>query len=244
MLADVRHDGPVPPDVAARLDEVLAGLHAPDHTAEQAGPAADDAAEPVSPSLSEPAAEPPHSATVVPLRRRAARLSRYVLAAAAVLVIGYGTTQVIGNTMGSSSDSDSAGAGADSGADSRAEVGAGSGDAPSAAQDAPRPHALQDLGIKGLRPLEPGTLDQDLYALGSTAERDTTALRGARRLSGACGPRTPVPGSRTLAAAYDGRPTLVVYLPPEGGSQQVDLYLCDTAKPREAFRSVTLPAGE
>ena len=242
MLADVRHDGPVPPDVAARLDEVLAGLHAPDRTADQAGPAADDAAEPVSPSLSEPAAEPPHSATVVPLRRRAARLSRYVLAAAAVLVIGYGTTQVIGNTMGSSSDSDSAGS--DAGADSSAESGGASGDVPSAAEDAPRPHALQDLGIKGLRPLEPGTLDQDLYALGSTAERDTTALRGARRLSGACGPRTPVPGSRTLAAAYDGRPTLVVYLPAEGGSQRVDLYLCDTAKPRTAFRSVTLPTGE
>ena len=28
MLADARHDGPVPPEVAARLDEVLAGLHA------------------------------------------------------------------------------------------------------------------------------------------------------------------------------------------------------------------------
>ena len=28
MLADARHDEPVPPEVAARLDEVLAGLHA------------------------------------------------------------------------------------------------------------------------------------------------------------------------------------------------------------------------
>jgi hypothetical protein len=53
-----------------------------------------------------------------------------------------------------------------------------------------------------------------------------------------------VAGSRTLAAAYDGRPTLVVYLPPEGGSQRVDLYLCDSATPRQPFRSVTLPAGE
>ena len=53
-----------------------------------------------------------------------------------------------------------------------------------------------------------------------------------------------VAGSRTLAAAYDGRPTLVVYLPLEGGSQRVDLYHCDTAQPRKAFRSVTLPTGE
>jgi len=107
------------------------------------------------------------------------------------------------------------------------------------------PKALRDLGIEGLEPLEPGSLDQDLSALGSTAEKDTTALRSARRLSGVCGPRTPmVAGSRTLAAAYDGRPTLVVYLPPEGGSQRVDLYLCDSATPRQPFRSVTLPAGE
>ena len=233
MLADARHDGPVPPEVAARLDEVLAGLH------DDADPAADVSA-PETDAADEPTAEPQRPATVVPLRRRAARMSRYVLAAAAVLVIGYGTTQVIGNTTGSNSDTSGAGS------DSSAESAGGSGDAPSSAEDAPLPSALQDLGIKGLVPLEPGSLDQDLHALGSTAEKDTTALRSARRLSGVCGPRTrAVPaGSRTLAAAYDGRPTLVVYLPPEGGSQRVDLYLCDSANPRKPFRSVTLPAGE
>ena len=81
-------------------------------------------------------------------------------------------------------------------------------------------------------------------ALDSSSEKEATALRSARRLSDTCGPRTPVPGSRTLAAAYDGRPSLVVFLPPEGDSQQVYLYLCDTATPRKAFRSVTLPTGE
>ena len=239
MLSDARHDGPVPPEVAARLDEVLAGLHADARSGDTDSPAPvtdDDAA-----------AEPERPATVVPLRRRPARLSRYVLAAAAVLAIGYGTTQVIGNTVRSGGESDSAGSSSDAGADTKAERGASSGDAPSAAEDAPPPTAaapLEELGIKGLVPLEPGSLDQDLYALGSTAEQDATALRSARRLSGACGPRTPVAGSRTLAAAYDGRPTLVVYLPPEGGSQRVDLYLCDTEKPRRPFRSVTLPTGE
>ena len=230
MLADARHEGPVPPEVAARLDETLAGLHA-------------DAGTPATETPDTTPDEPERPATVVPLRRRA-RLSRYLLAAAAVLAIGYGTTEVIGGTMGSSGDSDSGASGAGSMADSKAESGGSSGQAPSAADSPPPPTALAELGVEGLEPIRPGTLDEDLSALDSSAEKDATALRSARRLSEDCGPRTPVPGSRTLAAAYDGRPTLVVYLPAEGGSQRVDLYLCDTAKPRKAFRSVTLPTGE
>ena len=212
----------MPPEVAARLDEVLAGLRA--DTGAPA-PAAGD--------------EPERAATVVPLRRRAARLSRYVLAAAAVLAIGYGSVEVVGGSLGSGGESDSAGS------SSQADDGAGSGaDSGAAAEDAPPPTALAELGVKGLVPLSPSTLDQDLYALDSDTEKGAPSLRGARRLSESCGPRTPVPGSRTLAAAYAGRPTLVVYLPPDGGSQRVDLYLCDAEQPRQAFRSVTLPAGE
>ena len=235
MLADARHEGPVPPEVAARLDEALAGLHADAGTA--------GTTDIGTPATGTEGTEPERPATVVPLRRRA-RLSRYLLAAAAVLAIGYGTTEVIGSTSGSSGGSDSGASGAGSSADEKTDSGATSGEAPSAAEGAPPPTALAELGIAGLEPIEPGTLDQDLYALDSSPEKDKAALRGARRLSGSCGPRTPVPGSRTLAAAYDGRPTLVVYLPAEGGSQRVDLYLCDTAKPRQAFRSVTLPTGE
>jgi hypothetical protein len=215
--------------VAVRLDEALAGLHA--ETPEPA-PTRD---------------EPDAPATVVPLRRRVSRLPRYVLAAAAVVVIGYGTTQVVGNTLGgSSSDSGSAGGGSSSG-DTTAERGAGSGGAPSAADDgAPPPSAfapLDDLGIQGLEPLDTARLDENLATLEDSAVK-APAQRSARRLAEVCGPRAPVPGSRTRAAAYDGRPTLVVYLPPEGGSQRVDLYLCDTKQPRRPFRSVTLPTGE
>ena len=168
-----------------------------------------------------------------------------MLAAAAVLVIGYGTTQVVGGTLGSGGESDSAGSSSDAGADSRAESGADSGERPLRGGGRPAAHrARRSSASRASSRSSRARLDEDLSALDSTAEKDATALRSARRLSGACGPRTPVPGSRTLAAAYDGRPTLVVYLPPEGGSQRVDLYLCDTAKPRKAFRSVTLPTGE
>lgn len=215
MLADARHDEPVPPEVAARLDEALAGLRA----------------------------EEPSDTNVVPLRRRAGRLPRYLLAAAAVVAIGYGSTQVIGNTLGGATD-DGGSAGGSVAEDSGADRDAASGEAPSGADDAPPPEAfvpLDELGVEGLEPIRRATLDQDLISLGD-AEEQASALRSTRRLAGICGPRDSAPGSRTLAAAYDGRPTLVVYLAPDGGSQRVDLYLCDTETPRRAFRSVTLPS--
>lgn len=204
--------------MAGRLDEVLAGLRAGDS---------------------------PH-ARVVPLRRPS-RLPRLVLAAAAVLVVGFGVTQVLDSaTM---QDSDSAG-GSTSAEDSDAEKestddGAAGPDAASG-DGAPPPETfepLDELGIDGLEPIRRATLERDLAALEDTQEQ-AGALRSTRRLSGSCGPREPAAGSRTLAAAYDGRPTLVVYLAPDGGSQRVDLYLCDTERPRRPFRSVTLPSGK
>ena len=184
MLADARHDGPVPPEVAARLDEVLAGLH------DDADPAADVSA-PETDAADEPTAEPQRPATVVPLRRRAARLSRYVLAAAAVLVIGYGTTQVIGNTDGIETATAPAPARRRQQRRERGRLRRRTlrGGGRPAAQRAPGP---RHQGPRAARAGHAST--QDLHALGSTAEKDATALRSARRLSGACGPRTrPVP---------------------------------------------------
>ncbi|MET1058825.1 MAG: hypothetical protein ABWX84_04480 [Nocardioides sp.] len=235
MLAEARHDGPVPPEVAARLDDVLAGLRA--QTPDTQTPDSD------TPDTAADRHERP--ATVVPLRRRLHRLPRYVLAAAAVVAIGYGTTQVIGNTLGGTASDSSAG-GDSTAEDSGVDRDAGSGEAPSSAEGAPPPTAfgpLDELGVEGLEPISPVTLDKDLNALDSTVDKQA-ARSSVRRLAEVCGPRTPVPGSRTLPAAYDGRPTLVVYLPPEGGSQRVELYLCDTEKPRQPFRSVTLATGE
>ena len=218
MLADARHEGPVPPEVAARLDEALAGLRA----------------------------EESPDAPVVPLRRRGARLPRYLLAAAAVVAIGFGTTQVITDTTGPTADRSSVGNGSGSSADAKRDGGAESGDSPSAADGAAPPEAfgpLDELGIEGLEPIRRATLDEDVAALDDTKAQQST-LRSTRRLAAVCGPLDPAPGSRTLAAAYDGRPTLVVYQAPDGGSQRVDLYLCDAAEPRRAFRSVTLSPGE
>lgn len=76
MLADARHTDPVPPEVAARLDRVLADL----------------------------AAEPAREATVVRLADRRRRVATLLVAAAAVVVAGVGIGQVVGDGGLESSD--------------------------------------------------------------------------------------------------------------------------------------------
>src|SRR6478735_677668 len=74
LLSDARHDEPMPDDVAARLDEVLAGLR-------------DD--------------RPPVD---VAARQRRRHVRSWVLAAAAVVVIGVGANQVDWSGMSMSGD--------------------------------------------------------------------------------------------------------------------------------------------
>lgn len=75
LLAEARHDDPVPPEVAARLDDTLAAL-----VAERAGADSGDApAEPLS----------------LAAARRRRRAASFVLAAAAVVVTGVGVSSVL-----------------------------------------------------------------------------------------------------------------------------------------------------
>ena len=228
MLADARHDETIPPEVATRLDAALADL----------APAAADA----------PAGE----AAVVPLRSRddrhaheepegdaeerrlRRRVSRVLLAAAAVVAIGYGATQVLPDLTQSGGDDAGSTAG-HSDKVSQAESGGDSG----ALDAAPPP--VTDLGIAGLRPLDTDDLRQSLTSLRrkSTRSEEFSAAQRDAALD-RCGPADPVPGSRLVGASYDGRPAMVVYLPEQNGRQRVELYLCDTAKPRKVFQTVTL----
>src|SRR6478609_10819271 len=84
LLSDARHDEPMPDDVAARLDEVLAGLQ-------------DD--------------RPPVDLAA---RQRRRHVRTWVLAAAAVVVVGIGANQVDWSGLGSSGED--SGASADSSA--------------------------------------------------------------------------------------------------------------------------------
>ncbi len=76
LLADARHTDPMPDDVVARLDRVLAGL----------------------------AEEPAREAAVVRLADRRRRATRLLVAAAAVVVVGFGGAQVIGGLGAGSND--------------------------------------------------------------------------------------------------------------------------------------------
>ncbi len=72
LLAEARHDEPVPPEVVARLDRVLADLAAPTTD----------------------------GATVTPLVRRRRRAAGLLVAAAAVVAVGVGISQVVPGSSG------------------------------------------------------------------------------------------------------------------------------------------------
>src|SRR6476469_4846664 len=75
LLAEARHDEPMPADVASRLDDVLAGL----------------------------AAEPAPRGRVVPLADRRRKAGALLVAAAAVVVAGVGIGQALHGSHGDSS---------------------------------------------------------------------------------------------------------------------------------------------
>src|SRR5690242_21244414 len=91
LLAEARHTEPMPDDVAARLDGVLADLR------------------------EAPAVTPPADGLAARRRRRTAR--NWLLAAAAVVVLGVGVNQVDWSGM-SADDSDSGASASDAGGDS------------------------------------------------------------------------------------------------------------------------------
>lgn len=215
----------MPPEVVARLDRVIADLRTD-----------------TEPALTEPEAGVPlphdDGATVVPLeRRRRSRFAKLVLAAAAVVALGYGVGQVATGTLsGSGSDSD-AGSVADRSTHAESGGDSGSGDAAQPGSEGYAP--LDDLGVAGLEPIDPDSPSDSLTTLrDEPADGQYTASR--RALVDICGPRRTPAGARLVPATYDGRPTLVLFRAPQGGSQRVDLYLCDGPTPRAAFRTVTL----
>lgn len=212
LLSEARHDEPMPDDVAARLDEVLAGLRVD-------RPPVDLAA-----------------------RQRRRHVRNWILAAAAVVVVGVGVNQVEWSGM---SESDDAGASADSAAMEDGDAAA----APSAAAPeldaggradwrAARIQLTADRfgdEVQEFRASKAGQLlrfadgtevTEDSLASGSTAYATVCAVGDLGR-----GHRVPV--------RYDGERAWLVFRPEQGETQVVDLYLCGREEPT---RSITLPA--
>jgi hypothetical protein len=132
--------------------------------------------------------------------------------------------------------------------------GQGGGSATSAAEDAPQPDSLNggmahDSGKQQETPSPSHTGKAPFVQDGRVVVRRghfvVDALNGralldtatAQSLARACADLTR--HARAVPAEYRHAPAVLVFRRPEGQSQVVDLYLCDTPQP---VRSATLPA--
>lgn len=201
LLADARHDEPLPDDVAARLDGVLADL----------------------------VAEPRSTAPVVDLaaRRRRHVLRNVLVAAAAVVVVGVGIGRV---DLGATGEDDS-GSSAESSALDDGGGSAPSGAAPEAvapgrvlrltSEDFDERLARADAagGLDALAARTQDELDQGTY--------DYSSLDAP---PGWCNDAAWGRGLR-IAVRYDGEPGVLVLRRPSGGTREADLYLCGETTP-------------
>lgn len=220
LLADARHTEPMPEAVVARLDRVLADL-------------SDDRTE---------RADRADRAEVVDLMARRRRtVGQLLVAAAAVVAVGVGITQVLPD-MGGSSDGDAqeataGGAAADSA--EGAEGGDGEGSRFVSPESAPQaPSDSTGGAAKSTFKIRSDEFGPDVRRARSQLESE-----GAQALveypAEGCLTVSVEPGSEVVATTYDAAPAALVLRPPSGDVQVVDLYLCGDLEPR---RSITLTA--
>jgi hypothetical protein len=221
LLAEARHDEPMPRDVAARMDRVLAGLS----TGPAEGPA-------------EVQEEAPVIALAAHRRRRAAAL----LVAAAAIVVG-GVTAAQHLPSGSGGHATAGGSATDqkvSGED-RATGSEPPGKAPRVSASGGTNATLPPLRTLAGRVLvRPGHFSSDALSgrrvTGPTPGAPLRAVR-LRRVPAGCVPAA-LRDAEIVSATYEGAPAALVYHAPAGTTQVVDLYVCGTSKP---VRTVTLP---
>ena len=215
LLAEARHDGPVPEEVRARLDATLAELKAERHDLQAA-------------------------ATVVDLpARRRRRRGTVLLAAAAVVVAGVG----VGQALDRSGDF-GLGGGGDSTSSSEdrtyAESSEGQDDA-----GAPSPFGSSQLKARSQKPATADAgapqvrsthLRTDLRRL--RAQPTPTESRPAPSSALGCGLLVPGRGDQ-VEVTLDGKSAVAVFRPVSGSHQRVDLYACGTS---DVIRSIRLAA--
>ena len=225
LLADARHDEPMPDEVVARLDRVLAGL----------------------------ADEPARAAPVTQLATRRRRAAGLLLAAAAVVAIGVGVSKVVDTGTGSAdslSTADRAESGGDAGrTDGEAEKAPEEGAQEGGGAEAPEP-ANGSTSSEGQATTDSDTFVRltrrqygdevaELRAQRSTGARDradgldASSAAGETCLSDAWGAGSFVP------VRYEGAPAVLVFRRVRGDTQVADLFRCGDSEPH---RSVTLPA--
>ena len=216
LLADARHTEPMPEAVVARLDRVLSGL-------------SDDRTE---------RAERADRAEVVDLMARRRRtVGQLLVAAAAVVAVGFGITQVLPDTGGSSDgDAQEATAG---GAAADSADGAEEGSrlvSPESAPEAPSDGTTSGAAKSTFR-IRSDEFGPDVRRARNQLEGESAAL--VEYPAEGCLAVSVEPGSEVVATTYDAAPAALVLRPPSGDVQVVDLYLCGDLEPR---RSITLTA--
>ncbi len=208
LLAEARHDEPLPVEVGDRLDRVLADLSR--DPLDRSAPVIDLAA-----------------------RRRRRNAAGLLVAAAAVIVGGFGVGQVI--DVGGSADSDSADGGGSTVArdDSADDRGAAPGESSEGeAGDAPA-QAAKALPLQ----LTSQHLERDVrrqLRRQSYASLDGTDPSAMAEAEFPCA-SAPYGLGELLPAYYDGIPTVLALRPPEGQEQRAEVLECGTAVPLRSF---------
>jgi hypothetical protein len=229
LLADARESGPMPPEVAARLEDTIVGL----------------AAARATDSLQPAPGQVPASETVIPIRRsRRHRVAAVLAVAAAVAVVGLG----VGTFFERNEPAQNA-----TSADSPVDRGAGGvadrKDANAAPEDAEQAEAARPSEGQTLVTDQPARrvrsrhLARDLVSVQqavlphpATASYDRTNLTAPADF--ACASADWGPGV-LVAVRYDGNPAVVAFREPVGRSQVAEVLQCGTA---EVLRSTTLAA--
>lgn len=218
LLADARHTGPMPDEVVARLDGVLADL----------------------------AAEPARVRPVTDLATRRRRVTQLLVAAAAVVVVGVGIQQVVGPTTGSDDSPASSRAESAQRDEKPADADDGGGAPETTSSGAEESAPVPQAGYDSLVTLRPEHFTDDVTdARAVRATKDLARLPldesdSMAFLAAGVACRADAWGQGTFVPVQYGRsPGVLVFRRALGDSQVADLFLCGSAEPT---RSVTLPA--
>lgn len=211
LLADARAEEPIPSEVAARLDQVLAGM-AHEQIAgpeQQLAPVIDIAA------------------------RRRRRVRTLLVAAAAVVVAGVGIGQVVGPDSDDDAGGDQSSA-IESNDDSPDDAAGPAGDPLTEGEQ-------EALGTPAKITTDSFAADvrrfQDRPGIRSEASDGAMMDMDQPAADFTCSPAPYGPG-KLVAVRYNGQPAVLAYRPAAGDTQAVELLQCGSAS---IVRSTTIP---
>ncbi|WP_235735739.1 hypothetical protein [Nocardioides alcanivorans] len=247
LLREVRAEGPPPPDVAARLDETLAGL-----VAERSAPGITPTPG-TGPSEVDASEAPVDELAARRRRRRTLFAGAGLVAAATIVAAGF-----LGQLLGDGENTDQAGdrssesmneapAAADD--DARAEDSAPDAAAPSRAPEDTEAGSDRDapLGAVPLTSAEERAVRHTLTELGSDPDGYQSPLgdlsaKFQRHRASSCAPASDG-AARTVLVVVDGEPRVLALMPQRGdGSREVKVLDC-TSTPPDLVDTVEVPAS-